>query len=197
MHRHYLTIVWNAFFRNWHKVWNLQYETDQSILFSLWKKKKKISVSPKHLLHMLFTKELLQSLNVSKFLFPRLSWCLNIIDMRKSIGNNFTIFVIAIIQKLLLNFSLIKGKNRIILLLWGDSRILACFFSNILPEILTSLDFLLQIKEILIMLKLTSFSRYLCKDALQDCSLPLRRTVDLDIKYEVVDLPWNLVLLCL
>lgn len=128
MHRHYLTIVWNAFFRNWHKVWNLQYETDQSILFSLWKKKKKISVSPKHLLHMLFTKELLQSLNVSKFLFPRLSWCLNIIDMRKSIGNNFTIFVIAIIQKLLLNFSLIKGKNRIILLLWGDSRILACFF---------------------------------------------------------------------
>lgn len=60
--------------------------------------KKKISVSPKHLLHMLFTKELLQSLNVSKFLFPRLSWCLNIIDMRKSIGNNFTIFVIAIIQ---------------------------------------------------------------------------------------------------
>lgn len=173
-------------------VWDWSVDTVQSV-----KKKKKISVSPKHLLHMLFTKELLQSLNVSKFLFPRLSWCLNIIDMRKSIGNNFTIFVIAIIQKLLLNFSLIKGKNRIILLLWGDSRILACFFSNILPEILTSLDFLLQIKEILIMLKLTSFSRYLYKDALQDCSLSLRRTVDLDIKYEVVDLPWNLVLLCL
>lgn len=101
--------------------------------------KKKISVSPKHLLHMLFTKELLQSLNVSKFLFPRLSWCLNIIDMRKSIGNNFTIFVIAIIQKLLLNFSLIKGKNRIILLLWGDSRILACFFQRFFQKFLLPL----------------------------------------------------------
>lgn len=89
---------------------------------------RKKSVSPKHLLQMLFAEEFLQSLNVSKFLFPRLPWCLNIIDIRKLIGNNFTIFVIAIIQKLLLNFSLVKKKNQIIFLHWDDSWILACFF---------------------------------------------------------------------
>lgn len=156
---------------------------------------RKKSVSPKHLLQMLFTEEFLQSLNVSKFLFPRLPWCLNIIDIRKLIGNNFTIFVIAIIQKLLLNFSLVKKKNQIIFftLRWFMD-IGMFFFSKILLEILTPLDFLLQIKEILIMLKLTYFPRCLCKDALQDCSVLLRRTVDLDIKYEAVNLPWKLVL---